>query len=136
MKNKPGFKWHALPNLIKLLLSIYMGCFLIGGLRHWLDIGRDGLFPYKNIPFIFNFYLTSLAIFDFTVIVLAFIRPVYALVLAIVIMASDLSVDLYVGYRYWNTSLTTNLGLQLLLVFGLFVFISAPLLIKWLKNNT
>jgi hypothetical protein len=95
-----------------------------------------GFFPTKNIPFIFNFYLTSLAIFDFAVIVLIFIRPIYALILAIVIMASDLSVDLYAGYSYWNNSLATNLGLQLLLVFGLFVFISAPLLIKWLINNT
>jgi hypothetical protein len=51
-------------------------------------------------------------------------------------MASDLSVDFYVGYRYLDWRLATNLGLQLLLVFGLFVFISAPLLIKWLKNNT
>jgi hypothetical protein len=48
MKNKQGFKWHALHNLINLLLSIYVVCFLSGGLRHWLDIGRDGLFPYKK----------------------------------------------------------------------------------------
>lgn len=61
--------------------------------------------------------------------------PLYGMLLAILIMASDLIVDFYVGYNYWHISLMTNTRLQLLLTFGLFVFISAPLLISWLRNT-
>lgn len=121
-------------SVIKCVLYFYVVCFLGGGLRHWLDIARDGLFPYKTVPFIFNFYLTSLAVLDFIVIILLFIKPIYALILAMLIMASDLLVDFYVGYNYWGINLSTNINLQLLLIFGLFVFISAPLVIKQLKK--
>lgn len=120
---------------IKSVLYFYSLCFLVGGLRHWLDIARDGIFPYKALPFIFNFYLTSLAIFDFIVILLLFTRPIYALIFAILIMLSDLLVDFYVGYQYWHISLLNNTGLQLLSMFGLFVFVSAPLIIRRLKYN-
>jgi len=129
-----SFKWKTQPGFIKVMFFIYAICFLIGGLRHWVDILHGGMFPYNTIPFIFNIYLTSLAIFDFIVIVLLFIRPIWGLLLAISIMASDLITDFYVGYHYWNINLQTNLGLQLLVAFGLFVFISAPLLIKCLKK--
>ncbi len=128
------FKLKSLPLFIKVTFLIYATCFLIGGLSHWIDILDGGVFPYKNIPFIFNSYLASLAIFDFIVVLLLFIRPISALLLAICIMVSDLIVDFYVGYHYWGINIQTNLRLQLLVTFGLFVFISAPLLIKYLKK--
>lgn len=81
----------------------------------------------------FNFYLTSLAVFDFIVIFFLLVSPVYGLLLAIFIMVTDLMTDFYVGY-YWGINLESNLGLQLLVLFGLFVFISAPLLIKNYKK--
>lgn len=121
---------------VKPILVIYSLCFFSGGLRHWIDILNGGIFPYKNIPFIFNFYLTSLAVFDFIVIILLVASPIYGLVLALFIMVTDLMTDFYVGYYYWRINLESNFGLQLLVIFGLFVFISAPLLIKQIKNNS
>ena len=121
-----------IPNKIRILLFIYILCFLSGGVHHWLDIIKIGIFPYRNVPFIFNLYLTSLAIFDFVVIWLICVRPIMGLLLAMVIMLSDLVVDSYVGYKYWNISLSTNLGLQLVVAFGIFVFISSPMIIKLL----
>lgn len=115
---------------VNVLPIIYIVCFFIGGLRHWLDIAAHGVFPYKTIPFIFNFYLTSLAILDWVVILLLLIKPLYGLLLAIVIMSSDILIDLYLGYTYWNIGLSNNIGLQLLLIFTLFIFFTAPLMVK------
>lgn len=119
---------------IKLIFTIYIICFFSGGLRHWIDILNGGIFPYKNIPFVFNFYLTSLAIFDFIVIVLLVARPIWGLLLALFIMVTDLMTDFYIGYYYWGINLESNHALQLLVIFGLFVFISAPLLVKQIQT--
>ena len=123
------------PIFIKLILIVYAICFLGGGLRHWVDIINGGLFPYNDVPFIFNFYLTSLAILDFIVIMLLLMRTISGLLLSILIMATDLPVDLYLCNRYWeNCSFNANHGLQLLTLFSLFVFISAPIVIFKLRK--
>ena len=128
--------WKALPMSIKAILYIYIICFLAGSIKHLGDIVQGGMFPYKGIPFLFNLFLTSLTLFDLAVIVLLVMVPFYGVILANLIMVSDLLVDFYVGYSYWNTSLSTNKSLQLLVAFGLFVFTSGPLIIIWLKKNT
>lgn len=126
MKNQPIY--------VKLIYCSYVILFLIGGLVHWRDILHGGVFPYKDIPFIFNFYLTSLAIFDFIVIVFLFAKPIYGIPGAVLIMATDLIIDFYVGYHYWDINLEVNFRLQSLVIVGLFIFISTPFLLKRIKE--
>ncbi len=133
--NKYIYQWKTLPGIVKLFLLIYATCFLIGGLQHWVDIFNAGLFPYHSLPRLFNIFLTLLAAVDVIVSIMFFIRPIIGLSLAILIMASDLFVDFYASYFYWHITIVENKKLQLLVIFGLFVFISAPLLIRWLGNN-
>lgn len=121
------------PPFVKSTLYIYAICFIFGGLRHWLDIMHGGMLPYKDIPIYFNLYLTSLAIFDFVAVVLLFLRPIYGLILALLIMTSDLLVDFHLSYGYWHVSLLENSGLQLLTLFGIFLFFTAPVIIKFFK---
>ena len=129
-------KSKSLTGVIRIILFIYIICFFVGDLRHWLDIMHDGIFPYRNIPFMFNLYLTSLAILDFVTIVLLLMKPIHGLLLAVFIMATDLMTDFYIGYNYWHINIQTNRGLQLLTMFGLFVFLTAPFLIKNLRNKS
>jgi hypothetical protein len=126
--------WKTLPKPIKAILFIYIICFFGGSLSHLADILHGGIFPYKNVPFIFNFYLTSLTILDLLTILLIFISPLYGVLFADFIMVSDLSIDFYLSYIYWNTSILTNHTLQLLVAFGFFVFISSPFLITQLRK--
>lgn len=133
--NQYIYQWKAMPTIVRLLLLVYATCFLIGGLQHWLDIFNGGLFPYQSLPQVLNIYLTLLAAVDMVISVMLFIRPVAGIWLAMLIMASDLPIDFYSSYFYWNVTLEANMRLQLLVIFGLFVFISAPLLMRWIKNN-
>ena len=122
--------------LINSIIVCYAICFLIGGLSHWYDISNNGILPYKDLPLILNVYLTGLAVFDLVIAILMFIRPVFGVCLSIIVMLSDLFVDFYANHYYWHTNLTNNSRFQLLLVFGMFVFVSAPLLITRLKLNS
>jgi hypothetical protein len=133
-------QWKKIPSLIRFVLYFYGACFLQGGVRHWLDIANGGIFPYTNfnggpdIPFIFNLYLASLAIIDLIVFMLIFLRPIYGLALAVIVMASDLLVNFHVLYTYSDIRLSENWMLQCLLLFGAFVFFSAPIIIIRLKK--
>ncbi|MBA2654854.1 MAG: hypothetical protein H0U71_07295 [Gammaproteobacteria bacterium] len=115
---------------VKIFMTIYGICFIFGGLRHWLDIMHAGILPYTGIPPFFNFYLTSLAILDFMVVIMLLLRPIHGLIFAVIIMASDLLIDFHLSKTYWHTSLFENIGLQLLAMFGIFLFFTAPFIIK------
>ena len=133
--NKYTPQWSAMPGLVKLFLILYAVCFLAGGLRHWFDIYNSGLFPYHSLPLGFNIFLTLLSVVDVVVAILFFVRPVVALYLAVIIMIADLVVDFNASYFYWHLGLMENVRLQMLVGFGLFVFVSAPVLVRWVKNN-
>lgn len=133
--NKSIYLWKTKPRMIRGFLIFYAICFLIGSLQHGMDIFQGGLFPYTSVPRLLNIYLTSLVAVDLMIAILVLIRPIAGLMLAMLIMASDLFVDFYASYFYWNTSIMTNTRLQLLVGFGCFVFISAPWLMKEIKKK-
>ncbi len=104
--------WNRFTFNYKLILSLYILGFLIGGIHHWLDIVAGGLLPYRSVPLAFNIFLTSLALLDLLVVLLLLIKPLAGIALAIGIMILDLSVDIYLGFSYWNITPINNPGLK------------------------
>lgn len=95
-----------------------------------MDILRGGLFPYSQwwgVPAVLNAYWTSLTLFDSLAVVLLFTRLRIGLVVSVLIMVTDIFINLYATYSYWGMDVYTNRMLQLQLLFGLFVFVTAPL---------
>lgn len=63
-----------------------------------LDIVRGGLFPYTDFPFPINAFWTSLAILDFTAVVLLWRRRNLGVLLTALIMIADVAVNSYASY--------------------------------------
>ena len=129
-------KWSDYPRTVKLVFVIYTLCFLWATKNHIIDIWRGGLLPYNYAPLAFNCYWTSLTLLDPLAIVLLYYRPYQGMVLAVLIMISDIAVNLYATYTFWNGDIYTNRLLQLQILFGIFVFSTVPIVWKRLAGPT
>jgi len=129
-------KWSDYPRMVKLIFVIYMLCFLWATKNHILDIWRGGFLPYTEAPLVFNIYWTSLTLLDPLAIILLYYFPYYGMVLAVLIMVSDIAVNLYATYSFWNSDIFTNRSLQLQILFGIFLFLTVPILWKKIGTST
>jgi len=91
-------KWGDRPKGIKIFFYIYMLGFLAGTVSHVLDIWHGGFMPYTSSPLPFNVYWSSLTFFDPLAIILLFYFPYAGMVMAVLIMVSDIAVNLYVTW--------------------------------------
>ena len=122
--------------MVKLILLIYMFCFLWATKNHVIDIWRGGLLPYKYAPLAFNIYWTSLTLLDPITIILLYCLPYHGMIVAVLIMVSDIAVNLYATYALWNSDLFSNTILQLQILFGIFLFLTVPILWKRIAAST
>lgn len=114
-------------NSVRLVLTIYAIGFLYGTRNHLRDIFQDGFLGYTYVPWPINLYWTLLTFFDPLTVILLIYRPLWGIFLAILIMASDLLINLSVTfYFYQQTGIFTNDLLAMQISFGLFVFLTAP----------
>lgn len=114
-------------NLVRLIFGIYAFGFLYGTKNHLIDIYRDGFFGYTYVPWPINLYWTMLTFGDPLTVLLLIYRPLKGITLAILIMASDLFINLSVTfYFYQQTGIFTNGLLARQISFGLFVFLTSP----------
>lgn len=114
-------------NSVRLIFGIYAFGFLYGTKNHLLDIYRDGFFGYTYVPWPINLYWTMLTFLDPLTVLLLIFRPLKGITLAILIMASDLFLNLSVTfYFYQQTGIFTNGLLARQISFGLFVFFTYP----------
>lgn len=80
---------------ILILLSL---CLAAGGSTHVLDIARGGLLPYDYVPLPINLFWTSLAVLDFTAVLLLWKRRNAGVSLTLAIMCADVSINSYASY--------------------------------------
>lgn len=119
------------PIAVRWLFAIYIFCFGGATIRHISDIVRAGWLPYDFVPFWINLYWTSLTFFDPLAVLLIFISPLAALILANLIMLSDVAINSYVTYGLFQDTIVQSLFLQAQTAFLIFVVLTTPLI--WRK---
>lgn len=124
-------------NLVKVIFAIYIFGFSYGTTNHIIDIHRDGLLGYDYVPLPINIYWTLLTILDPLAIILLLFLPFWGMVLSVLIMSTDLAVNISVAlYYYLQTDTFSDRRLFLQIAFGLFVFITVPLAWKRIKGSS
>ncbi|MBN1116900.1 MAG: hypothetical protein JXA77_06840 [Bacteroidales bacterium] len=109
---------------LQILLFLYIIGFTIGTTTHTIDIIKGGFLPYNHLELWKNIYWTSLTLLDFLAIVLVIYSLVPALILANIIMISDVLI---------NTQFLTvfsHYKLVFQLVFCAYVVISTPFICR------
>jgi hypothetical protein len=117
-------KYRDFPLSIKIILIIYIIGFGVGTITHTIDIVKGGFLPYVSAPDWKNIYWTSLILLDFIAILLILKYTISGLILANLIMISDIVI---------NTNLLTyssDYRIILQIFFGLFILMTTPLIIK------
>ena len=121
---------------VKVLLGVYSVGFLVGTYTHARGILSHGLLA-APVPPAIGVYWDTLTLVDPLAVVLLWWRSRAGLWLAVAIMASDLAVNTWVyvaGYFGPPTAGMVPLSLFEQAMFGLLVFITAPLVFAALKR--
>jgi hypothetical protein len=117
------------------LFAIYIFGFSYGTANHIMDIIHDGLLGYKYVPLPVNIYWALLTILDPLAILLLLFFPFLGMALSVLIMATDIPVNLSVTlYYYFQNGAFSDGRLFLQMAFGLFVFLSVPAAWKRIKK--
>ena len=121
------------PLWIKIILAVYMIAFAAATWNHAADIMTAGLFPYDkfwDVPCWMNVYWTSLTILDplAIMVLLFYLRP--GLLIYFIIMFSDVAINVYANYTFWNIPLLEHFFLLNQVFFLLFLCATAPFILK------
>lgn len=131
------FRLKEYPPEAVVILSIYSIGFFIGTYTHVQGILSQG-FLGLNGPLFFRVYWDSLTFLDPLAAVLVWVKPKWGIGLAILIMFTDIVINSYAYITGISMDpipgmIPTFLFLQGL--FGTYVFITAPLVLKKLKKH-
>ena len=119
-----------------MLLGLYSVGFLVGTYTHARGILAHGVLA-TPVPPAIGAYWDTLTLMDPLAVLLLWWRPRAGLWLAMAIMASDLAINTWVyvaGYFGPPTARMVPLSLFEQALFGLFVFVTAPLVLAALKR--
>jgi hypothetical protein len=119
--------WKQSNMLTKIILGIYVIAFLGATFNHVSDLVRGGLFPYTvwwGVPLCLNVYWTSLTILDPLAIVLLLGRVRIGCVCYLLIMISDVAINIYADIVYWKQPLLQSHGLMLQTGFLVFLILT------------
>ena len=123
---------------VKLLFSVYSICFLVGTYTHTADLVNHG-FLAAPVPLAIGVYWNVLTLLDPLALVLLWWLPKAGIRLALAIMISDLCVNTgtYLA-GYFGPPLPNMVPLRLFeqALFGLFLFVTAPLAYRDLQMAT
>ncbi len=119
-------------NSKKLIITgVYLLGFLVGVVSHLYDIYIHGFLGYTFAPFLLNVYWTLLTLFDAAVIILLLTKFRTGVILAIVVMVTDILVNLGFGiYYYFITNKFIMWGLLTQIPFGVFIYVTAKYLLR------
>ncbi|WP_147320706.1 hypothetical protein [Hymenobacter lapidiphilus] len=129
----PSYPWP-----VRVVLAIYSACFLIGTYTHAAGILRRGLLA-SPVPVGIGVFWDALTLLDPLAAVLVWWRPRIGVPLAVAIMAVDISVNSYVYVAgYFGPPVAGLVPLSLLeqALFGLFVFVTAPMVYRQAARPT
>jgi len=122
-------------NPVRFIFAIYIFGFSYGTRNHVLDIMEDGFLGYGYAPLPINIYWTALTFLDPLAILLLLFYPLAGIVLFVWIMITDIAVNSSVTLYYYLQAGTVSLdGLPLQIAFGIFVFITAPIARKRIRE--
>jgi membrane protein HdeD len=113
--------------LVRRLLAVQALCFVGAGLNHAHDIWQRGWLPYEFAPLPLNAFWTALAGLDLLAAGLLLRRPRAGVVLALLIMVSDVAVNSYAKYGLGFGGWYGDLSLQVQSLFLGFTIGAAPL---------
>jgi hypothetical protein len=114
-----------------IIIGVYLLGFSVGILSHLYDIYIYGFLGYKFAPFVLNVYWTLLTLFDTTVIILLLTKFKIGVILATIVMITDILVNLGFGINYYFiTKKFIMWGLFTQIPFGFFIFFTAKYLLK------
>lgn len=123
---------HVPNRLRPAILVIWIIGFLIGTTSHITDLVRGGLGTYAQFPTGLRIYWGCLTLLDPLAIVLLVLRRRAAIVLSLVIILSDISVN-------WSVYLTISgnplYGMINQTVFAAILVATAPLLWHWFHSH-
>jgi hypothetical protein len=88
----------SLPRLGRPLLLIFACCLSAACLVHVRDIWRHGWLPYRFAPLPLNIYWTALTLLDALGAVLLLVRSRAGLALALLIISSDVALNLFARF--------------------------------------
>lgn len=124
------------PTAVKLLFAIYSVCFLAGTYTHTVDLVTHG-FLAAPVPLAIGIYWNVLTLLDPLALVLLWWLPKTGIRLALAIMISDLCVNTGVYLAgYFGSPIPNMVPLRLFeqALFGLFLFVTAPLAYRVLQT--
>lgn len=124
------------PKWVIFIFTIYALGFAAGTVSHILDMWVGGFLPYNSSPLVFNIYWTSLTFLDPLAIILLFHVPYLGMVIAVLIMVSDIAVNLYVTYVVNHSDVFSSWKLDSQIFFGVFVFTTVPIAWKMLGRSS
>jgi hypothetical protein len=106
------------------ILIVFILAFAGATYNHAMDLFSGGMFPYTKrwgTPEIFNIYWTSLTILDPLSIGALIINIRVGYVVAILIMLTDVPINLYVNANYWQLAIHENRPLLMQIAFLIFL---------------
>jgi hypothetical protein len=127
--------WRQYPRAVKILFPVYALCFLFATWNHAVDLRNGGFLPYTYAPLPFNIYWTSLTLLDPLAALLLFLLPYHGMVLAVLIMVSDIAVNLYATYVLFPGAMMPDAPLLSQIAFGVFLFVTVPIAWKRLRKS-
>jgi hypothetical protein len=80
------------------VLACFSVCFLAACLLHVRDMWHHGWLPYHSAPLPLNCYWTALVILDLAAAVLLLTRPRSGLVMSLLVMSSDVAVNVFARF--------------------------------------
>ena len=130
------YQLRSYPISTKLVLVIWSVGFLIGTYTHTNHLVTHGLLHHKA-PIALSVYWDTLTLLDPLTAALLWCKPKIGILLAVSIMASDISINTYhylSGYAGQVTSGMVPLFLFDQALFGLFVFVTASLVWRQVRD--
>ena len=88
----------SLPRLSRPVLIVFSVCFAAACAVHLVDLSRHGWLPYHFAPLALNAYWTALTFFDALAAVLLLWQPRTGLALALLIITSDVTLNLFAHF--------------------------------------
>src|SRR5713101_7479125 len=110
----------SLPRLGRPVLIFFSVCLAAACAVHVTDLWQHGRLPYRFAPLPLNAYWTSLTFLDAFAAVLLLWQPRTGLALALLIMASDVALNLFARFYLRLHLRPVALALQLLFLIALF----------------
>lgn len=124
-------------NPVRFIIAVYIFGFAYGARNHIIDILADGWLGHDYVSLPINLYWTLLTFFDPLAILLLLFFPLAGILLSVLIMASDIAINIGVTvYFYYQTGMLTLDRLPLQIAFGIFVFLTSPIAWKTVKRSS